>query len=115
MNELIQIVFATRNAAHLEHWRTESYAKHVALGAFYDDIIESIDKLVEAYQGAFDIVNPKPKDAETVDITKRLKADLVFISKNRAQITQGLPALDNILQELEGHYLKTIFFLERLN
>lgn len=34
LEELIMRVFAARNAAHLEHWRTKSYAQHVALGSF---------------------------------------------------------------------------------
>lgn len=56
IDELISRVFASRNATHIEHWRTKSYAAHIALGEFYDGVIDNIDGIVEAYQGAFDLV-----------------------------------------------------------
>ena len=114
MNELIQMVFATRNAVHIEHWRTKSFSQHMALGDLYDELIEGIDALVECYQGAFGLVSPTPKDEKIGDIIVRLEDDLLFISKNRSKITQGLPALDNILQELEGNYLRAIYKLKNL-
>ena len=43
IEELIAKVFEARNAAHLEHWRTKSYAEHQALGDFYDGIIDIVD------------------------------------------------------------------------
>ena len=56
IEELIAKVFAAREAAHLEHWRTKSYAQHQALGEFYDTIIDQIDELVECYQGNFGLI-----------------------------------------------------------
>ena len=32
IEELVALVFATRNAVHLEHWRTKSFAAHTAMG-----------------------------------------------------------------------------------
>ena len=40
---------------------------------------------------------------------------MVWISENRAKVTGKLPALDNMLQELEGVYLKAIYKLRRLS
>lgn len=53
IEELISRVFYARNVAHFEHWRAEGiggYARHVALGEFYDGVIDAIDTLVEAYK-----------------------------------------------------------------
>ena len=53
IEQLISQVFYARNVSHWQHWRatgTGSYAKHQALGSFYDDVIEALDSLVEAYQ-----------------------------------------------------------------
>lgn len=47
----IQRLLQTRDQAHLFHWNTKSYAAHVALGEFYDSLLDSTDKLFEAYKG----------------------------------------------------------------
>jgi len=117
IEELISRAFASRNAAHIAHWKTHSYATHVALGSFYDGVIEHIDGIVEAHQGAFDLVDVPslPRlDKVSDDMVPRLEDDLMFISKNRHAICQGLPALDNLLQGLEGLYLSTIYKLKNL-
>ena len=36
IEELVSKVFSARNASHLAHWATKSYAEHQALGAFYE-------------------------------------------------------------------------------
>lgn len=114
MNELIARVFATRNAVHVEHWRTKSYAQHMTLGDLYDDLIEALDELVECYQGAFDLVNPKLDDVKAGEIVKRLEDDMLYITENRKAICRGLPALENLLQSLEGIYLRAIYKLNNL-
>ena len=92
IDELISRVFASRNATHIEHWRTKSYAAHIALGEFYDGVIDNIDGIVEAYQGAFDLVKV-----------------------GTLAITRGLPSLDNMLQTLEDLYLSTLYKLKHLS
>ena len=56
IEQLVAKTFASRNAAHLQHWRTSSFSEHMALNEFYDEIIELVDNLVEAYQGAFGLI-----------------------------------------------------------
>ena len=117
IEELVARVFSTRNQAHLAHWKTKSYAEHQALGSFYDDLIDTIDKLVEACQGSKGIVGHvdlSSKD-ESVDIIKRLTEDANWISKNRAKIGYGVPALENIIDELVGLYLSTLYKLKNLS
>lgn len=36
---------------HILHLQTRSYSEHMALGAFYDEIVELTDGLIEAWQG----------------------------------------------------------------
>lgn len=116
IEELISRVFATRNATHIEHWKTTSYAQHMALGAFYDAVIDHIDGIVEAYQGAFDLVKVGTLDRQPPvgDIIKYLEDDMEWINRNRIAITRGLPSLDNLLQGLEDSYLTTLYKLKRL-
>lgn len=109
IKELIDKMFDSRNEAHLNHWKTKSFSQHQALGDYYEGVIELLDKYVEAHQGAFGVV-----DNETVNINKKLNADIVWITEHRAEITQGVPALENILDELVGLKLKTLYKLENL-
>lgn len=46
---------------HLMHFKTTSYSQHVALAAYYDEIPELVDSLVESIQGAYEtIIEPYP-------------------------------------------------------
>ena len=40
--------------AHFWHLHTDSYARHMALGIWYDEITDIIDSLVESWQGSYD-------------------------------------------------------------
>jgi hypothetical protein len=117
IEELIARVFKTRNQAHLMHWKTKSYAEHQALGSFYDDIIDTLDKLVEACQGSKGIIGHVDltcKD-ESVDIIKCLTDDANWISKHRPKVAHGVPAIENIVDELVGVYLSTLYKLKNLS
>ena len=117
IEELIAKVFEARNAAHLEHWRTKSYAKHKALGGFYESAIDLIDELVEAYQGNFGIIGKVPDVGQThnEDCIKCLNDQVAWIAKNRSEIAQEVDALENIVDEITGLYLKTLYKLENLS
>jgi len=52
--------FYARDEAHSAHLTTTSYAQHMALGAFYDEMPDLVDSLVESYQGIYGIVEDKP-------------------------------------------------------
>jgi hypothetical protein len=41
-------MLAIRAQAHLFHWQTKSYAKHIAFGDFYDAYLILVDKLAES-------------------------------------------------------------------
>ena len=114
IEQLIAKVFSTRNCTHLAHWRTKSYAEHVALGDFYDSVVDLIDNLVECYQGNFGIIGDvKLKDANG-DFLKCLEEDVVWIAENRDGIAGEIDALENIVDEITSLYLKTIYKLKNL-
>lgn len=117
IEELIARVFKTRNQAHLSHWKTNSFSEHKALGSFYDNLIDKIDDLVEACQGSKGIighVDLSCKD-ESMDVVKALTDDANWISKNRGKISHGVPALENILDEIVAIYLSTLYKLKNLS
>lgn len=45
---------------HIYHLQSKSYSEHMALGSFYDDIVDLTDSLIEQYQGAYGIVTSYP-------------------------------------------------------
>lgn len=115
IEQLISRVFYARNVAHWHHWRTKSYAQHVALGSFYDGVIDALDALVEAKQGADDLVGdiPTPKNQQG-SVVETLRADAEWIEKNHEDICGGNRALGNLLDNITGLYLSTIYKLENL-
>lgn len=47
--------------AHQMHWNTRSYAQHMALGSFYEELPDLIDSVIESYQGKYGLI-PGPKE-----------------------------------------------------
>ncbi len=129
IHECVSRVFATRNATHIAHWNTKSYAEHMALGDFYEGVVDILDNLVETYQGNFGLIGPvvpaqtiasnltaaTAATAPKLDIIKLLSAETDWLDKNREQIAGDVCALENILDELVGLYLKTIYKLKNLS
>lgn len=118
IEQLISRVFYARNVAHFEHWRATgegSFAKHMALGIFYVEVIEAIDRLVEAYQGEFKLIGniPAPETPKG-DVLKLLEADAAWIEKNHEDICLGNRAIANLIDSLTGVYLSTVYKLRNL-
>jgi DNA-binding ferritin-like protein len=118
IEQLISRVFYARNVAHFEHWRAKgegSFAKHMALGEFYDGVIDAIDTLVEAYQGAFELIGniPAPETPKG-DVLKLLEADAKWIEENHEGVCKGNRAVANLIDSLTGVYLSTIYKLRNL-
>lgn len=117
---LVSLVFCARNEAHLAHWNTDSLSEHLALGEFYDAVLDPLDELVEAYTAAFGKIGkdiPEDEDDEETNkpILDRLKENTKWINTNRSKICRNVSALENIVDELSGVYLKAIYKLENLH
>jgi hypothetical protein len=122
INELIQRVFCIRNISHLSHWRTKSYSQHVALGDFYDAVIDNLDSFIEQYQAAFGLINFKEdekreegEEKATNNLVPMLQEDVKWINKNRSKLANDVPALENKLDELVSVYLQAIYKLKFLS
>ena len=114
---LVAKVFATRNAVHLAHWKTKSYAQHEALGDFYDSLVGDIDAIVEMYQGAFGLVSlPElPALIPPKDIVKHLDEEVKWIADNQKACCKGVSAISNLIDNLTGSYFTTIYKLKNLS
>lgn len=118
IEQLIARVFYARNVAHFEHWRAKgdgSFAKHMALGEFYDGVIDALDPLVEAYQGAFEIIGNIPApEMPSGDVLKLLESHAAWIEEHHEAICKGNRAVANLIDTLTGTYLSAIYKLRNL-
>lgn len=113
VDELIKRAFKLRNTTHLAHWQATgegSYARHQALGEFYDALLDQLDGYVEAHQGAFGLVAEKPSE----DATEAIRKSMLWVTEHRGEIARGVPALENLLDELVALHLRTLYKLEHL-
>lgn len=116
IEHLVSRVFATRNCAHLAHWNESSGYRHEVLGDFYGDVVDSLDKFIEAYLGNFNDrrISPPASTNPPTDIIECLESDAVWIASNSEALTEDVEVLENILQELLAVYLSTLFKMKRL-
>ena len=59
MEELASILMHSRTQAHVFHLGVSgpgAFAAHMALGTYYDEIVDLLDGLVESYQGKYGIL-----------------------------------------------------------
>ena len=112
ISELIKNIFTERNNSHARHWSTNSYAQHQALGEFYENIIEILDKYVKSYIGTFGKIEDIPDDVD--NIGQVVRDNLIWLNDNRSDLSKEVPALENILDELAGLHMTTLFKLENL-
>lgn len=57
VGDFIGMLFYSRNAAHLMHLKTTSFAAHKALDDYYSGIVGIADSLAESYQGVYGLIN----------------------------------------------------------
>ena len=115
MEEFVGHVFALRNATHLAHWASKSYAEHKTLGKFYDALIEGVDDIVEAYQGYYGLIGEvRISMIPKADITGKIHSELNYIVTNRDKIAQKNPIILNLLDQFASEYSDTLYKLTNL-
>ena len=118
IEKLIGTMFLSREVAHRAHLKTSSYAKHEALGGFYDCIIGLADGLAEAYQGRHGIIDDIPilaNDRPNSDIVKILEYHLAVIEKVRYKaVDEKDAALQSLIDDVVNLYLGTLYKLRNL-
>ena len=118
IEQLISRVFYARNVAHFQHWTAKgrgSYARHMALGAFYDDVIDALDSLVEAHQAVNGLVGAIPApDTSHTDVLPLLKANAEWVEQNHEDICGGNRAIANLVDGVTDVHLSAVYKLENL-
>jgi Family of unknown function (DUF5856) len=115
--EFVGMLFLARDVAHSVHLNTRSYSKHKALGKFYDGVIDLTDKFAEAYQGRHGLIGPVTlmSAKKTGNIVEFLEDSLADIEKMRYDVCKKDDTpLQNIIDEIVGLYLSTLYKLKFL-
>lgn len=116
IEELAARTFCARDCAHRAHWKTGSYAQHMALGDFYDGVIDVIDEIVEVYQGQFGLIGDFSFECGPVaSIVAYLQGEMQWIQANREAIANGSTAVQNLIDTLLGVYQRTLYKLTCLS
>lgn len=118
---LAATLFLAREIAHREHLRVQgpgSYSQHAgALGPFYSAIGDLADTFVESYQGCFDTIIDIPLISSDSDkpIAEQLRAQQQWIRKTRYEaVPKDETAIQNLIDEVELEYFRTLYKLKRL-
>ena len=115
--DFVGTLFLARDVAHSVHLNTRSFAKHSALNSFYDEVVELADKFAEAYQGRHGLIGPISlmSAKKTTNIVEFLEDSLADIEKMRYDVVEKTDTpLQNIIDEIVGLYLSTLYKLKFL-
>jgi hypothetical protein len=115
--DFVGALFLARDVAHSVHLNTRSYAKHMALNEFYDNIVDLTDKFAESFQGRHGLIGPITlKSArKTTNILEFLQDSLAEIEETRYKVCEKTDTpIQNIIDEIVGQYLSTLYKLKFL-
>ena len=115
--DFVGTLFLARDVAHSVHLNTRSFSKHMALNAFYDEIVELADRFAEAYQGRHGMIGPITlmSAKKTGNILEFLQDSLADIEKMRYEVCDKSDSpLQNIIDEIVGLFLSAIYKLKFL-
>ena len=113
----VALLFLGRDIAHRIHLKTRSFAEHMALNEFYENIVEHADDFAEAYQGCYnELLNiPLLNNEYKGNIIDVLEAQKKWIESNReAIVDRKNTSLHNIIDEAVSTYDKALYKLRFL-
>ena len=119
IGRLVATMFLAREYAHRAHLRVTgpgSFAKHSALGEFYNAIIDNADSITEAYQGRHAVIEiPYLPMIDEEDPVKALEKLLDDVEKIRYDaVDKKDTAIQNLIDEAVGTFLSALYKLRNL-
>lgn len=118
--KFVALMFLSRDLAHKAHLAAKgegSYARHVALGTFYDEIIDLADAFTEQFQGEYDVLLDIPllDNDDEGDIRAVLNKHKTWIENNRYDVCEKEDTpLQNTIDEIVRLYQTTNYKLKFL-
>ena len=99
MATFIATLLHSATNAHFMHFSTDSFAKHMALGEFYDEIVDLTDDLAEQYMGKYGKITEFPN---TYHAAKDPIQYLQNLGKFVEEARKDLPQDSWIQNEVDG-------------
>jgi hypothetical protein len=115
--DFVGMLFLARDVAHSVHLNTRSFAKHMALQGFYEEIVGLADSFAEAYQGKHGLMGPISlmSAKKTTNIVEFLQDQMDEIEAERYKVVdKDCTPLHNIIDEIVALYLSTLYKLRFL-
>jgi DNA-binding ferritin-like protein len=118
--QFVALLFLARDMAHRAHLKATgpgSFAAHMALGNFYEEIVERADAFAEAYQGRYNELLDIPllENEYAGEIADVLEQQMAWIEDSREQICKrNETALHNLIDEAVSLYQSTLYKLRFL-
>jgi hypothetical protein len=113
-------LFESREMAHVYHLQVKgdegSYAKHKALGEYYEDILDIIDDIIEVYQGQYDLIENyeiiDTNDTKKVEPQKYFEDLGNFIMENKKCISEKDTHIHSLIDDIVCLIYKTLYKLK---
>ena len=113
-------LFESREMAHVYHLQVRgdegSYAKHMALGGYYEDVLDMIDDVIEVYQGQYGIIEnydaidtSETKSKDPVDYFEEISE---YVKHARKCISEEDTHLHSIIDDIVCLIYKTLYKLK---
>lgn len=116
MRKTATILFHARQQAHFWHLDTKSFAEHLALQTFYEEILVLTDKLLESWIGKgknvdFGGVRMIFKAYNKENMVEYFKKLARYVSRRKKSLGPSDGDTANILDEILALTNKTLFLL----
>lgn len=113
-------LFESREMAHIYHLQVRgeegSFAKHEALGKYYEGVLDFIDEIIEVYQGQYGVVDGydviDTKDTATKDVIAYFEDLAGYIKHARKCIDAEDTHIHNFIDEVVALVYKTLYRLK---
>lgn len=89
-SEFIAMLLHSATVTHLMHFKTDSYSEHMALGQYYEEVVDLVDSLAESIQGKYGVIPvcTTPMVTPNVSPMDYLKSLQSFVAEEREEIPQ---------------------------
>ncbi len=101
------------HVAQIEHWKTKSYAQHMALGDYYEGIPTFADAIAEEYQGLYGIQEYSESKIKSTKFVEYLKQ--LYDYATNAQKSCDCSNVINKVDEAKSLISSTLYKLNNLS
>ena len=114
---LVSTLLHSATVTHFMHFSTDSYARHVALATYYDEIVDLTDDLAEAFMGYEEVkLTQWPKEfhlaSDPVTYLEKLRD---FVEEIRKVICPEYTPIQNQIDAIQELMDSTIYKLKFLS